>query len=477
MSRKSLPLTQPSARRWDSNSLQFRLTVGVVTAALLGLGSVTGWIGWRMRHILLQNHKETVEMVAERFKDDVDLYLQQVTLSDALQQVIDYRTAPDTALWVKGADGALLAKSETLSMGSWKSSGIANQLMQLELNETLEIRPMGDWTLIICASPLNLNGQPATLYVVDDITADQASFQQMTLNLSGVTALVVALLAIAISLYVQRALSPIRQLNRLAGTVTAETLNEHRLQLEASPTEVAELARSYNLMLERLSKAWTQQKRFVNDVSHELRTPLTLVQGYLQSTLRRCQTLTELQREGLEIANAEANRTIRLLQELLDLARIDSGHMPFNLQPADLKDVVLAAVDQANAQHNYVQPQIIHAPLIVRCDRRRLHEALLHLLDNALCYSPPERPIIVRLERRDGWAQISVQDHGCGIPLTQQQDIFEPFYRVDENRPRSTGGTGLGLTLVKATVEAMQGHVSVQSAPGSGSIFTIGLPV
>ncbi|PSN15807.1 sensor histidine kinase [filamentous cyanobacterium CCP5] len=473
----AFPPNSSPRRFWDANSLQTRLTVGVVLAALLGLGGVTGWMAWRMRQILLESHTEKAETIAQRFEEDVSLYQEMMPTPEALQQVVDYRTTPDTALWIQSPDDQLLAASETLSIGSWQTSGLSAELLDLNADNLLAIRSIQDWTLVICVSPLIIDGQMVgTLFIADDITANQASFQRMTLSLVAVTAVVVTLLAIAIAYYVQRSLRPLRQLNRLASTVTAETLCAHQLQLEAAPTEVQELAASYNLMLERLSRAWAQQKSFVNNFSHELRTPLTLVQGYLQSTLRRCHTLTDPQREGLEIATTEAERTIRMLQELLNLARIDSGQMTFNLQPTQLKEVVMGAADQADPGGDRIRVEICSAPT-VNCDRSRLHEALSELLDNAIKYAQGERPIQMRLDQSGEWAIIEIQDHGRGIPWHQQADIFEPFYRVDEDRARTTGGTGLGLTLVRAFVEGMRGQIALRSIPEQGTTFTISLPV
>lgn len=466
-------------RRWlsDANSLQMRLTVGVVLAALLGLGSITGWMAWRMRQILLENHTAKAATIAQRFEEDVNLYREMMPLSEALKKVVDYRTTPDTALWIQSPNQQLLAASQTLTLGSWQTSGLSAELLALEADSLIEIRSLQDWTLVLCASPLLIDGQRVgTLYLADDITANQASFEQMTFNLTVISALVVALLAVAIAYYVQRSLRPLRQLNRLASTVTAETLCAHQLQLEAAPTEVQELAASYNLMLERLSTAWTQQKSFVNNVSHELRTPLTLVQGYLQSTLRRCHTLTDPQREGLEIAATEAERTIRMLQELLNLARIDSGQMSFNRQPIPLKEIVLEAADQADPSGDRIQVDILSAPT-VSGDRHRLREALLELLDNALRYGHGDQPVQIRLNQQNNWATIEIQDYGPGIPRHHQADIFEPFHRVDEDRARTTGGTGLGLTLVRAFIEGMKGQIGLRSIPGQGATFTIRLPI
>ncbi|MEL7522433.1 MAG: HAMP domain-containing sensor histidine kinase, partial [Cyanobacteria bacterium J06553_1] len=219
--------------------------------------------------------------------------------------------------------------------------------------------------------------------------------------------------------------------------------------------------------------AWDQQRRFVSDVSHELRTPLTLVQGYLQSTLRRSGNLSAPQKEGLEIAADEADRTIRLLQDLLDLARADGGHLRFKVASEPLHQVVGEILEMS--QSDRIQAHL--QPVQAKCDRHRLKQVLINLIDNALKYSGDSKPVKVDVKQSGNMACIEVKDHGCGIPLTDLNKIFEPFYRVDEDRCRATGGTGLGLSIVKTLVEGMDGSVKVHSKLGEGSVFTVCLPM
>jgi signal transduction histidine kinase len=231
------------------------------------------------------------------------------------------------------------------------------------------------------------------------------------------------------------------------------------------------------MTLSRLSAAWEQQRQFVSDVCHELRTPLTLVQGYLQSLLRRSDNLTEPQQEALEVASSEAERTIHLLQDLLDLARADSGYLYFKFESFVLNDLVLEVVGMA--EQFSAHPITIEAgtPRIeVRADRNSLRRVLINLLDNAMKYSQPGALITLRIEQKAENVIIQVRDRGLGIPLQQQTRFFERFYRVDEARTRSTGGSGLGLAIFKTLVEGMGGSVTVRSRPGEGSIFTITLP-
>ncbi|MEM9162993.1 MAG: HAMP domain-containing sensor histidine kinase [Cyanobacteria bacterium P01_F01_bin.4] len=462
----------------DPASIQFRLTSGIVLASMLGIGGITGWTSYRMQKILIDGHKQNAINTVQRFEQDVDLYEEMMPSREALQRVINYRSTADVAIWIRSPEGEFMAQSDTLSMGSWQKDGFADNLMNsLKPEQKLVIQRFQERHLVICISPLKIGDQLlGDIYVVDDITQNQQSFQEVTRTLALSSVLVISVAAILIALYVNRSLRPIRKINQLAANVSATNLAETHLDLNNPPTEVQELTKTLNLMLERLSGAWEQQRRFVSDVSHELRTPLTLVHGYLQSTLRRCNNLTDPQREGLEIAASEADRTIRLLQDLLDLARADGGHLRFNLEPVPLKDFVLEVVGMCNYSNTQVRAEIITPYAEVKADGNRLKQVLINLLDNAVKYSESDQPVIIRVRQSGEWAHIDVCDRGRGIPMSDLTKIFEPFYRVDEDRSRATGGTGLGLSIVKTLVEGMRGTLKVQSKLGEGSTFTVSLP-
>ncbi len=461
----------------NPNSIQFRLTIGMVLVSILGIGSLTGWINWRMRQLLVESHKDNALMIAGRLGQDVDLYGETMSISQAMAMAIDYREQPDVAIWVTSPQGEILAQSDTLSMGSWQINGFAQALLeQVSGKLGLGVIRLQGRHLVTCSSPLEVNGQVmGELYVVDDITEDQETLSRITRTLAFSSLLAVGLGAIATAFYTRQSLAPIRKMNRLAANVSTDNLASTRLEFDRAPTEVQELAQACNMMISRLSAAWNQQRRFVSDVSHELRTPLTLVHGYLQSTLRRCNNLSSPQREGLEIAAAEADRTIRLLQDLLDLARADGGHLRFQIERQPLEAVVQEVLEMGQ----YVSDRI-HAdlePVEARVDRHRLKQVLINLMDNAMKYSNDDEPIRVGLKKIGDRAYIEVRDHGQGIPLADLTKIFDPFYRVDEDRSRATGGTGLGLSIVKTLVEGMNGTLKVQSKLGEGSVFTVSLPI
>ena len=203
---------------------------------------------------------------------------------------------------------------------------------------------------------------------------------------------------------------------------------------------------------------------------------LTIVHGYLQSVLRRQNNLTEIQIEALETASSEAEHTIRLLQDLLDLARADSGYLRFQMKSYVLNDLVEEVVAMAaKYSDRTITIESTTYPIEIKTDYNRLKQVLLNLIDNAVKYSAAGTPIVLKLDQFHDKVVIQVCDHGYGIPLQHQARIFERFYRVDESRSPATGGSGLGLSIVKTLVEGMKGNVTVQSKLDEGSIFTISL--
>ena len=462
--------------KFDPGCIQFRLTAGMVLASILGFGGMTAWSNFRMQQILIKGHKENAIEIAERFGQDVAWMDETMPSTMALEKVINYRSTADTAIWIRSPDGGLIAQSDTLEMGSWKKDGLAEEVLALPSQSRLENVSIQGRQMIVCISPLEVNGTlVGDLFVIDDITQNQRSFATVNRDLTLASIIVIGLSAIVIAIYVRQSIKPICKMNELAANVSPDNLADTHLKLDRAPTEVRDLSQAFNMMLGRLSSAWDQQRRFVSDVSHELRTPLTLVHGYLQSTLRRCNTLTEPQREGLEIAASEADRTIRLLQDLLDLARADGGHMRFHIERVSLKDMVLDTVESGYPSDR-VKADVQASAIDARADRHRLKQVLINLIDNAVKYSDEDKPVTVRLKQEGEWAVIQVCDRGRGIPTADLSQIFEPFYRVDEDRSRLTGGTGLGLSIVKTLVEGMRGKIKVQSKPGEGSIFTVSLP-
>ncbi len=463
-------------KKFPSTSLSFQLTVGIAIFSILSLGSVTLWTSWRMQQLLVESHKSKIEELAKTFSSDVKLYQEMMSLNSAIHRTIDKPENQDNFIWLRGKTGDILAESDAFEAGTdAETRAVLLSYNDMPLKPKVSFLNGRYW--VVCSGPFHVGvNQLGKLYMVNDITLEYKIFLSIVYSLIPATLFAIIILVIIIAWYIRRSLQPLNQINQLAETISVDDLSDCRLKLEAAPSEVSTLANTCNKMLDRLSESWEQQRQFVSNVSHELRTPLTIVQGYLQSTLRRGSNLTQLQREGLEVAASEAERTVRLLQDLLELARADHGTIHYQIEVVVVNDL-LSEVSEMAQQFSQGRVHLEPSPnlLKVKADNNRLKQVLLNLIDNAIKYSEPEKPVILKASRKGKQVYISVRDQGSGISLKHQTRIFERFYRVDEARNRA-GGTGLGLSIVKTLVEGMGGSVKVRSKPGEGSLFLIILP-
>jgi two-component system phosphate regulon sensor histidine kinase PhoR len=222
------------------------------------------------------------------------------------------------------------------------------------------------------------------------------------------------------------------------------------------------------------------RREFVSNVSHELKTPLTAIQAYAETLLDGALEDPEHRVRFVERICEQANRLDALIQDLLRLARIESGENVFDVRSVAVKPVVEAcieehsAVAQSKAQRLSAQPSM--AELNVLADEEGLHTILSNLIDNAVKYTQESGTIAVRWRAENGAAIIEVEDNGPGIPAEHQPRIFERFYRVDRARSRDVGGTGLGLSIVKHLVQEFGGGIEIRSQPGQGTTFAVRLP-
>jgi two-component system phosphate regulon sensor histidine kinase PhoR len=220
------------------------------------------------------------------------------------------------------------------------------------------------------------------------------------------------------------------------------------------------------------------RRDFVANVSHELRTPLASIKAVIETLQGGALEDREVAQEFLSRADAEVDRLVQLVEELLELSRIESGEAPLARQPVEMAAVLTEALDrlrpQAQKQHVSLTLEIAsNLPPIIG-DAERLERAAVNLIHNALKFTPAGGSVHVSARFVGGAVTVKVSDTGVGIAPEDLPRIFERFYKGD--RARSAGGTGLGLAVVKHTVEAHGGTVSVQSEPGHGSTFAFSIP-
>jgi two-component system phosphate regulon sensor histidine kinase PhoR len=229
--------------------------------------------------------------------------------------------------------------------------------------------------------------------------------------------------------------------------------------------------------LTQLRRLETVRRDFVANVSHELKTPLTSIRGYTE-TLLNDDLAREQQLQFLGVIKSNTDRLQRILEDLLDISRLQSGGWQPNLHVVDAAAItreVWGSIDAAPRKQLHFE-LVADQQTRVLADEGGLRQVLSNLLENAVRHTPQHGRITVKFAWSDGMTQISVTDTGSGIPREALPRIFERFFRVDAGRPRAAGGTGLGLSIVKHLVEQMKGSVTAQSEIGKGTTIRILLP-
>ena len=218
--------------------------------------------------------------------------------------------------------------------------------------------------------------------------------------------------------------------------------------------------------------------QFVATISHELRTPLASLHGAAM-TLREHDLPAQTQDDLLEMIAEQSNRLANLVEEILVAGQLDSGSLRVVADTFDPEELVRGVVTVARSRvGEETTIEVVMPPAVpnVHGDGERTRQVLLNLLDNAIKYSPSGRRIEVGLEAVGDRLRFSVQDEGLGIPVGEQERIFDKFYRLDPDQRRGIGGTGLGLYICRELVRSMHGRIWVESEPGKGTIFAFELP-
>jgi two-component system, OmpR family, phosphate regulon sensor histidine kinase PhoR len=220
------------------------------------------------------------------------------------------------------------------------------------------------------------------------------------------------------------------------------------------------------------------RRDLVANVSHELKTPITALRAHLENLLDGVERPDPA---TLQVMLSQSERLGRLVEQLLDLSRFESGDVPLEREPVSLAPIVtqvLSEIEVARSdRHVHVESDVPADLPAVMADRERIHQVLFNLVDNAVRFTPAGGRVEVRAARLNGTCEVRVVDTGTGISSEHLPRLFERFYRVDPARSRDDGGTGIGLAIARSVVEAHGGHIRAESQIGKGSTFTFDLPV
>ena len=293
---------------------------------------------------------------------------------------------------------------------------------------------------------------------------------------AGIAAIIIALL-LGIVL-AQRLTRPLRQLTTATQAVAAGDFSQQ--VAVTSNDEIGDLARDFNQMARTLEISEKQRQQLLADTAHDLRTPISIMRSHLEAMLDGVFPATP---ENLAIVHEETLHLSRLVDDVRTLSLVETGHLPLNMSPVEITELVqqvvaafmpLAEADGVQLNTNLTKTDPIKA------DAARLHQVLANLIANALRYAPQgeENPptVSVTVENQSDTVRIGIKDNGPGLTADQQQHVFDRFWRSDSARNRDEGGSGLGLAITQGIVEAHGGSISVASQPGSGTEMIVRLP-
>ena len=354
------------------------------------------------------------------------------------------------------------------------------------------VRTFGNTPLRMMTLPVIENGHMARIIQVASSLEDVEDALR-TLFIILVITVPSALLVASLGgqFLANQALKPVDHITQTARMITSQNLNQRIKSLKVKD-EISRLIETFNEMISRLDQSFHQIKQFSSDASHELKTPLTILKGEVEVALRKERTSQEYEqilRSNLE----EINRMSKIVDNLLLLARTETGEIQLFKEEVNLSQIVSEVVTQLTKFARAKDLQIVatnHSEDIhLYGDALRIRQLLLNLIENSIKYTEPGGSISVSLdenaplylpgeeEKPCGGVKLVVSDTGIGIAQEDQERIFSRFFRVDKARSREQGGSGLGLSICRWIVEAHQGEISVESELGKGSRFIVKLPI
>jgi two-component system OmpR family sensor kinase len=475
-------------------SLRTKLTT--MSVALIGLLLVVSSMGTMalLRTYLQQNTDTLLTSTAATLSNEDPLLL-EVRL--ATHEVTLPRLPSDYYIAYLDSTGNLLiglvssanGKNDVpnlsgLSLPYVKATG--GMPFEVEVNSKYADKRLGNWRMVA----LPLSNQGGSVVVALPEASNAGLIAQYGAIGTGFGFLLLLLSAGAIWVTITSALRPLREVERTAAMVAAGDTSQRLVERDKS-TEIGRLNASLNSMLDSVDDAMTsrnntvdQMRRFVSDASHELRTPLVTLRGYAE--LYRIGALKKKADidEAMQRIESESLRMTELVENLLALARMDES-APIAKQQTNL--VELASISARDSAAIGSKNKIVivdldgkklakDAEVMAAVDASSMRQVLTNLLVNAAKFSKPKGQIEIALAENSGRVVLEVRDHGEGIPAALREKVFERFFRADNSRNRETGGSGLGLSIVKNIVTRHGGDIKALETPGGGATFRVTLP-
>ena len=466
--------------------------IGLTVVAVLGASAFSSWeVKHHLNRVWTSNLKSHVDMLS-RFFEEGALSLTKDAAND--ERLVRVARSLNIRLTLITKDGKVLFDSEVPrdSLGNLENHRGRPEIQKASrtgvgMDQRFSASTGRMYYYAAQAVQGRALGELDSGYVRGALSEDEAyrldaDVQTIIWVIGILTIAAIALVSIQVA---RRITDPVLSIATTAKRITGGDLS-HRAFVR-SHDEIGDLARSVNDMagklqadIERLRKLERVRSEFLANVSHELRTPIFSIQGFLETLLDGAVDDPNVNRDFLEKAHRHAMRLNTLLNDLIEIARIESGEMKMSLRYFSVVEFLQQMYDELKPVAEKRQLGMeLHVPLPAETkvygDRDRLRQVMLNLVDNAAKYTDQGGTIRISGRTAENRCTITVEDTGIGIAEEHLPRLFERFYRVDKDRSRDAGGTGLGLAIVKHIVEAHGGTITVESTVGKGSVFGFSL--
>ena len=477
-------------------SLRNRLLLATVVVAAIGIGASDFAANAELRGFLIRQVDSQLTSVASGtvsrlvragIEPSADDSTAASSAAQPFRAVSPLRGVPtETSVTLLDPTGTVLGQlGGDISTGGGQATFSGMTLAQVAAKNgkafTIETEsPRTSTRAVAFVLPSNLG----SVVIAVSLTSVEKTLHELSWLFLLISLAVLILIGLISRWLITLSLKPLLEVEVIAAAIADGDLSARLPELEPS-TEVGRLTQSLNTMLGRIEESFAQKnasesklRRFVADASHELRTPLTAIRGFAELHRQGAVSGEEKTRELVGRIEKESIRMGSLVEDLLLLARMDEAR-PFTLEPVDLTHLIRECVASAQAAGPNHRIQVsVPDDLYVLGDNKRIHQALANLLANARTHTPAGTEIEVLATANDDEITIAVKDSGPGLTEADQTRIFERFFRVDPSRARHAGeGSGLGLSIVDAVMQAHGGSVSVESAVGEGATFTLHFPI
>jgi heavy metal sensor kinase len=457
-------------------SIRVRLTAWYLVMLALGLGlfGIGSWFA--MRASAFQSIDKELEDRIRGVENFMQLQIASLSPAEIRDEFSEHS--------VLGPGGDLFQVCDEKGQWLYRSAVLENSQVPIRPPSQLGTETIYE-NLSVLSTPVRfatsrvvVNDHPYTVQVAAPLQEFYDALERFRLILWLSVPIFLVAAALGGYLISRRALQPVDRITAAAESISISNLSE-RLEVPDTYDELQRLSETLNRMLTRLDASVQRMSQLTADASHELRAPVSLIRTTAELAVRSGRSNIEYHEDMSQIL-AEAERTTRLIDSLLLLARADAGEAGLQRELTDVSSSLREAIEQARnlaaEKRIHLTTHLSSAPVVVCGDGEALRRLFFILIDNAIKYTPEGGQVQVDLESLEAHAAIRVTDSGIGISESDQPHIFDRFWRADKARSRGLGGAGLGLSIARWVVDEHQGLLEVRSRPSQGSTFTVKIP-